>query len=274
MKPVRVSKSNPCPICHKTDWCMIGTDTVFCMRVAGSKSTQFADGSVAFLHPTGERSHWEYRKPEPERPHINCQAIMNMWMCGYPKSNGVLAAALGVSEQSLNDLWCCRSPYPGTWAFPMRVGDNTMVGIRLRHLDGKKWAERGSRQGLFIPQRDTTDTVMVCEGPTDTAAALTIGYFAIGRPSCNGGLGDMIACLKRIKAKRVIIVADCDQDRKRDNGGVYNPGIDGAVALSDVIGIKNVVLTLPAKDMRQFVNNGGTASMIEALVQQMVWRTF
>lgn len=272
MKPIRVSKSNPCPICKKPDWCMIGDDAVFCMRVQSGKSVQFADGSRAFLHSLGTTSRTEYHRPEPERPIIHCEQIMERWRDQYPQDTGLLASNLGVSKTSLDVLGCWRSPYPGAWAFPMRVGDNTMVGIRIRHLDGKKWAERGSRQGLFLPQMDATPTALVCEGPTDTAAAITMGYFAIGRPSCMGGTGDLRAAIHRLGIKRLIICADVDSDHRRENGDHYNPGIDGAVALSETVGVTNCIATLPAKDMREFVKSGGSMHIMESIVSTLIWR--
>lgn len=268
----RVSKQQPCGGCGKDSWCFIGKDDYLCMRVPSDKSVQFSDGTVAFLHPIGQRINIQYQKPEPPRPEINCPKLMEQWQSDKPNSNGVLATDLGVSETSLNLLGCCRSPYPGTWAFPMRLGDNTMVGIRLRHFEGKKWAERGSKQGLFIPQTGHDGTAMICEGPTDTAAAITLGYFGVGRPSCNGGLLDVKLLIKRRGIKRAIIMADIDSDRRRENGDSYNPGIDGAVVLSETIGIKNVICTLPAKDLREFVKSGGSKAVVECIISSLIWR--
>src|SRR5690606_9675141 len=87
-----------------------------------------------------------------------------------------LAESLGLSIESLQRLgvgWAARHR---AYTFPMRRGDGTICGIRLRSPDGRKYSVRGSKQGLFIPDGiDATDRLLVAEGPTDTAAVLDWG---------------------------------------------------------------------------------------------------
>ncbi len=61
------------------------------------------------------------------------------------------ASELGVSAASLGRLGSKWSWEHKAWAFPMRATNGTILGVRLRGLDGRKWAVVGSRQGLFIP---------------------------------------------------------------------------------------------------------------------------
>jgi len=272
----RVTKQHPCKICQKPDWCMVGLSIAVCMRIASPKSKTFIDGSVGYIHPLeGASPVREFPRHEAARhsPVLNAELKLKRWrqiIGSQPLP--ILAEQLGVSFQSLFYLGCQRTNYYKTWAFPMRNGSNDIVGIRLRSEDGKKWAEKGSHQGLFIPQFDPQDTAYLVEGPTDTAAALTLGVFAIGRPSCNGGILDLKSALKRLGIKRAVIVADTDDDKFRPDGSHYNPGIDGAMGLSEHLGIPNCTLLLPCKDIRQFLSRGGNKTTLEYLTSQCVWR--
>jgi hypothetical protein len=95
------------------------------------------------------------------------------------------------------------------------------VGIRLRTDLGRKFAAKGSKEGLFLPTDfDGTGLVLICEGPTDTAAMLDLGFQAVGRPSCTGGAALLVALVKRHRPGEVAIVADND-----------GPGQEGALGL-------------------------------------------
>lgn len=89
-------------------------------------------------------------------------------------------------------------------AFPMRDGAGDVIGIRYRDLKtGKKWALRGSHNGLFIvPEYIPVecDEIVVCEGPTDTLAAVSCGMYAIGRACCQGGADHIREYLRRHRA--------------------------------------------------------------------------
>jgi DNA primase len=126
--------------------------------------------------------------------------------------------------------------------------ERRLVGIRMRGTDGRKWAIKGSKQGLFIPKDLPENKVLfICEGPTDTAAMLDLGFAAVGRPSCLGAT-DLIA---EIANKRhVIVVADGD-----------TPGKDGASRLA--YAIRNIaykvgIVSPPGdyKDVRAWYRGG------------------
>ena len=178
------------------------------------------------------------------------------------------AIALGVSVQSLIDLSASYSFEYNAWAFPMRDGNNEIIGIRLRNNKGKKWAVTGSRSGIFIPQIKGERTAYLVEGPTDTAAMLTLGLYAIGRPSCNAG-GEMVKeHLKKSKIFKVVIVADNDSIK---NG--KRAGIEGAKKLQKDIGLSSVIWMPPSpiKDVREFVRKGGTRQLIESDINSKTW---
>lgn len=270
----RVSPSNPCVICKKGDWCLAGADLVICMRIQSSRVKHFSDGSVGFLHNrTGAPLPESHRAPAKERPIpiINFSERLDQWRSKYGSSSlTYLARKLGITEKSLELTSCTKHPQHGAWCWPMRDGKNHIIGIRIRHENGSKWSETGSQNGLFLPQIEVPKEIAICEGPTDTAAALSIGLYAIGRFNCCGGIHQIQEFIKNKNVKRITIIADVDQDRVIE-GRLLNPGIRGAEALQEHIGIPSCILTLPSKDMRQFVASGGSLDLIKSLTSQLVW---
>jgi hypothetical protein len=173
-----------------------------------------------------------------------------------------LAQSLGVSLLSLRQIGIAWAwPYDA-WAFPMFDGNGEFRGIRLRYDTGEKRAVSGSRQGIFIPDTDIpAEEICICEGPTDTAAMLSLGMFAIGRPSCTGGGPEITAFCRKNGIKRITIIADND-----------GPGRAGAEKLANTHPMRARIATLPAKDVREFVRLGGTRETIETCINNAVWR--
>lgn len=268
----RVSKAHPCPICEKPDWCLTGTDIVICMRVSSPKPKQMADGSVGYFHQANGKPLPPPAFHKRVEPSFESGKLLNKWAVDYGyKSLTYLSRTLGVSQNSLERIGCVKAPQHSVWGFPMKDGRGHVIGIRLRHKNGKKWCEPGGHNGLFIPVGNAKSEVVICEGPTDTAAALTIGLYAIGRFNCCGGIYMIQEFIRMNRIRNAIIVADCDQDR--DIGGMtVNPGIQGAMALSEHLPVPNCTVTLPVKDMREFVRLGGTAQTFRSLVDGLVWR--
>jgi hypothetical protein len=133
--------------------------------------------------------------------------------------------------------------------------------MRLRSDEGDKWALRGSRQGVFVPSMETEEEALVVEGPTDAAAAVSLGFYAIGRPSCTGGVREIAALCRRLGIKRLSVVADND-----------GPGIAGARAFCGQVGVRTRVVVLPAKDLREWVRNGATRQAVEACLATHQWK--
>src|SRR5439155_4372061 len=100
---------------------------------------------------------------------------------------------------------------------------------RLRRPDGAKFAVRGSKDGLFLPATDSNDesgALLICEGPTDTAALLDMGYSnVIGRPSCTGGIKLLVAIVRQ-RFRDVVVISDGD-----------TPGRIGAHNLASVLAV-------------------------------------
>lgn len=167
---------------------------------------------------------------------------------------------LGVEAEKLLDLCMVRTDQQ-TWAFPMRDHLRFMIGIRLRDDNGKKFAVKGSKQGLFIPQSTPQATLFVTEGPTDCAALLSMGLYAVGKPAAMANPDEIVKFIARWRVRRVVVIADNDR-----------AGLSGAQKLVDVCPVPCCELVLPAKDAREFYRNGGTKEMIENLLKNSVWR--
>jgi hypothetical protein len=253
----RVSKANPCPQCGKPDWCTVGERGVVCMRVKSGRP--FRNGG--WFHAFGSaRAQPVRRPPKQEPPRINATAMHRAWLAGTaPEALAAFAAALGVSVAALVAVGAAWAPPHAAWAFPMCDGHGNVVGIRLRNERGK-FAVRGSRQGIFLATVPAQKTVFVCEGPTDTAAAVELGLFAVGRPNCCCGGLDVSAYARGHKCANAVMVSDNDK-----------PGLDGARKVGGELGLPYAVYVPPAKDLREFVRLGGTRAMIENTLKQTVW---
>jgi hypothetical protein len=265
---VRVSREKPCPVCNRPDWCMVGEKHNLCMRVTSSRSISLADGSIAYLHPKSGQSPVDYNPPEIVRKEFDAGVLKYCGKVFHGSHLNILAKNISVTTKSLELLGCVKYFDLDTWAFPMKDQFGNIIGARVRKIDGKKWSIPGSRNGLFIPSTTPEKTLLICEGPTDTAAALTIGMYAVGRFNCCGGIEMLVDFVRRNKIRLVYIIADCDQDRVV-NEQVANPGIRGAVTLSEHMPVRNAVITLPTKDLREFVANGGTGELFRSIASQV-----
>lgn len=267
IKWFRVTKKEPCLICGKPDWCTRSSSLgSCCMRIANS-------------HPT-RNGGWLYRATDkvpvqlhasPE-PTINAAKMIKVWQTTTDElAMHGFANELGVTVQSLLDLGCCRSPTHHCWAFPMRDGASQIIGIRLRYDNGEKRSVRGSRSGIFIPMIPPQHTCFVTEGATDCAAALSLGLFSIGRPSCSGGTTQLWLAMKERRISRAVLIADNDPDKFRPDGQRYNPGLDGAMRLADDLNIPTCTLVPPAKDLRMCMSLGMTAELLHSMIKNLIW---
>jgi hypothetical protein len=173
-----------------------------------------------------------------------------------------LGQSLGVDTDCLIAIGCAWSTY-NAFAFPMKDSTGKKIGIRLRNSDGHKWAVKGSRSGLFIPTDYdflSEQTCYLVEGPTDLAAAMTIGLRSLGRAACLGQEEFICQWIALNRVERLVIITDNDE-----------PGLKGAAKLQSMLPILSCVWVPPTKDIREFVNLGGTALMIRASIKDLVW---
>jgi len=259
----RVTRLSPCPVCKKPDWCLIAHDrsAAICPRIEQG-SVRNIEGS-GYLHIFKITKEWAREvyvparaKPLPE--HNEVLAIRaRQWIreC-EPTRIEELAGMLGVSTEALNLLnvgWFDKNQ---SWILPMMRTGGRLIGIRIRPQTGKKFAIKGSKNGLFIPNNLPSEGVVyVCEGESDTAAMLTCGLNAVGRPSCNSG--DRL--LKELLENNEVIVC-------ADRDGVGRRGAESLVQYLN-LHVLGATMMLPPdkyKDMRDWLHGEGKEKVYTA----------
>lgn len=266
----RVSRIKPCPVCNKPDWCLVAPDgsAAICQRVEqGSKKRC---GDAGWLHVLSGNVHYvpyvHYRGVRRRRlqtvsvkPKEQCTLIRTLAQQYRgqitPDQLNELSEALGVSAKSLERLgvgWDGEA-----WTFPMSDGKD-VIGIRRRFTNGSKVSVKGSSTGLFVPTGLSEGLLIITEGPSDCAAALDLGFDAIGRPSCNSRV-DMTVKFARGRDE-VVIIGDNDK-----------PGRQGAETLASRLVLHCAVKLIfpPVKDLRQWLKNGLTPSKLAQEIESV-----
>ncbi len=276
----RVTKSNPCPVCEKHDWCGITEDgqIVRCMRVESG----VAHGEGGWIHRVGTDTitHTRARRAAvlPTARVEFARLVVEYKSRLTVRIMDRVAGELGLPGDALRRMeigWDGKN-----FTFPMLDGKCEYIGIRLRSQDGSKFAVRGSRNGLFIPDDgvypDSPDVLYIVEGPTDCAAMVAMGLAAIGLPMSGGG----IKYLKEFiggHRRQVVIVADHDEAKDRPDGTQWHPGIEGAeraaAAIRGVCAGVKVVVPPNWKDAREMYCAGAGADVIRALEANVAWQS-
>jgi len=296
----RVSKAEPCPVCQHTDWCLVSNDgsACICQRVESDKPTRNSGGWVHRLgnsrievatssrltanssQLTAPSSNLKAKSTKLTPPSIaqyfaalptdrdNLQARM----CGY------LERELGLPHEILEVLDWRWDAAARAVAIPMRDACGEVTGIRYRALKtGAKWSKRGSKDGLFFdPEFIPYDPeeLVICEGPTDCAAAMACGFWAVGRSSCGTGRDQIKELIGRKGVRRVTIVADDDKPKPKPGGGTWQPGLEGAQRLADQLGMAYRIVLPPSgfKDLRDWYRAGTlNAKSFAAMCQGNDW---
>ncbi len=288
-----VSKREPCPICHKPDWCTVSNDGMMCVcrRV---ESPHPAKSGMGWVHVLVERPKREYVPRIPQRPQVrlfNAESTMAGYRAEFEAPPGgdifdsVIAIAndLNLRGGDIDRLQVGRSAFHGAWAFPMLDGQAKCVGIRLREYGGsRKWSVAGSRDGLFYdPALEPAETIckglkgrelVVVEGATDTIAGYALGLPCVGRSSCGTGGDALRELCVRLKASRVTIVTDNDAYKLRPDGTPWRPGIEGAMRLGERLGRMYRVVTPPKKDLREWYYAGLESKTFWMVANLQPWR--
>jgi phage/plasmid primase-like uncharacterized protein len=256
----RVNQSRRCPVCGKSDWCLVAVNSsaAICPREEKG-SVAYIEGS-GWLHRFGDENSPKPRlrvspKPLPEHNQVLQEIHSKLRRQATVDVVKSLSEQLSVSEKSLDLLQVGYSATKDAFSFPMSRRGNRFIGIRYRTRDGSKFAQKGSKQGLFIPSSFTlAKAVVICEGPTDTAAMLDLGFNAIGRASCNSG--DRLVT-ELVQRNPVAIIAD------NDDAGMF-----GARRLAEKM--KNAVIINPigSKDARDWVASGATRGDVLGLISE------
>jgi len=105
---LRVNRHRRCPICDKTDWCLIAADgsAAICPRIESNRRA----GEAGYLHILKEHTNW---KLQPRRISLNLEtqdhtalAVNYQQIASELGKVAELAAELGVSDTSLNRFGC------------------------------------------------------------------------------------------------------------------------------------------------------------------------
>ena len=290
-----VSKREPCPICHKPDWCTVSNDGMMCVcrRV---ESPHPAKSGMGWIHVLVERPRREYVPRMPKRPPapklFDAVVAMRGFRAEFESPGGgrdvfdsllEIAGDLHLCAADIDRLQVGRSAFYGAWAFPMLDGQSKCVGIRLREYGGsRKWSVAGSRDGLFydpeIAPRESLYNglrgreLVVVEGATDCIAGYALGLPCVGRSSCGTGAEMLRDLCSRLQVGRLTIVPDNDAYKLRPDGTPWRPGMEGAQRLAQSLGRCYRIVTPPKKDLRDWHGAGLTAQTFWMVADLQPWR--
>lgn len=162
------------------------------------------------------------------------------------------------------------------FTFPMVNSEEEIIGIPRRFPDGFKCMVEGSRLGLIIPKINyaISQPLFICEGISDTATVLDMGYSAIGRPNND-------ACLDMVKEwiiKHFCYIDVMPPELITTNGPIYviadndSPGIKGANQLSELLELSqhHIIYPMGGKDIRDSVKNHGKEQIQKWLKEQIL----
>lgn len=173
------------------------------------------------------------------------------------------ADLLGLPSTPLERLGVGWAPEHKATSWPMRNGSGDIIGVRLRcPATGSKWAVKGSKAGLvYYPGSiglGGVERLYIVEGPTDTAALLSLGMKVVGVPSAGCGSDLLVDLSRRIMPSEIVIVADAD-----------GPGVYGAERIADALLIMAPVRIITpgdgAKDARAWILGGVDRSVVDGV---------
>lgn len=229
----RVSRRNPCPVCDGPDNCTVSDDgcVVWCGRISHGSVGQNNGGQ--FLHRLRDShrqepaAHYEHpphrRKRESSQHEIERSGTVADWQHQtdltllHPRLDDKrreLADKLGVSVAALERLTVGWSDRYDCWTIPERDATGQIVGLSRRYPSGRKTQWPGGQRGLTCAPDwiDDPGPVYLVEGGSDTAALLSVGLCAIGRPSNSGGVDLLIGLLSDLPDDRdVFVIGENDQ---------------------------------------------------------------
>lgn len=271
---VRRKQGEPCPICGHHSWCTVRDDgtAVRCMRIESGQESPGSDGSLGWMHSMQEPVAVVHRDDPPRKTAMSSPEVTERAKEAFQHDRAryarqAVSEELGVSVQSLEDLrvgYGCDQDGRDWTSWPSRDGSGAIIGITRRYGDGSKKTMYRTRAGIFMPPWTQKGLVLVLEGGSDVAAALTAGISAIGRPSNTGGSVWISEALCGAKA---VVVGENDQ-RPEDRGKIRTcpadcegcghcwPGRFGARVVADRLGAPWVMVPDGTKDFRDAYSQG------------------
>ncbi|WP_259634736.1 primase-helicase zinc-binding domain-containing protein [Stieleria sedimenti] len=181
-----------------------------------------------------------------------------------PETRRRLAEQLSASEDALRALRVGLTADGRGSTWPMRSEAHTVIGVRISGLPWTdqrraKWSRRGSQSGIFVARRRATNTtsnadsttLYITEGASDTAAAIGLGLWVIGRASCSASTFFVDRYIHRHQPSRLTIIADNDEAGK---SGAKRLAKSLCQALPQSLSAVDVIVPpVPANDFRAWV---------------------
>ena len=196
---------------------------------------------------------------EPDIDHDHFRQIIREARAGARRKLSRFAGELGVTLEALALLRV--GVANGRLVFPERDDRRRPVGICYRSWDGLRSFEDGGKRGLTIPREQPTadGPLYVAEGGTDTAALLSAGVRAIGRPAAKSSrlaTHWLVRYLDR-QSGRIVVLGDNDDPESGEGVGEV-AARELAAGLAGRLG-RRVVWALPRpgfKDIRDQIAAG------------------
>lgn len=164
-----------------------------------------------------------------------------------------LATRLKVTSQSLVVMEIGWSVKDKAWTFPEYNGHEEICGIVRRYADDQKKAMPGAKRGLYLPRgwKEQSGKLYICEGQSDTAAAIMKGHRAIGRPNKEAGLSHLVQVLRDFPDDIIVV---------KDNDAETADAVTNCIVkkLSNALQRKINIYSPPEgfKDLRAFLTKG------------------
>ncbi len=238
-----------CPVCQKKDGCLVADDgsAAICSRKSEGSVKKVGKGAFhgGWLHILGDFKPIKYTVPPKKKVDWNRWAVkFGKQLIENREAFGKLCRDIDINPISALRFYI--GWHKGWLTIPVYSLSRTISGIQRRQGNTKRYMKH-SGMGVFVPSaffQDPSDTVVICEGFTDTVTAIEYGLNAIGKMNAFCGNEEALYYIERKKATKVFIFADND-----DNG----VGLEGAKECRDLLvssGIHTQIFLTPEKDLR------------------------
>lgn len=254
-----------CPICLKKNQCLFAEDGSAIICVHKQEGAVKRCGNAGWLHILRPGQFVPQKPQLNPKPAVNWQLLHNIFLSSKPPQG--MKLELGITSSTLALFGMGWDKELEMWAFPMRNETGQIIGIQKRANNGFKYCHPGSTPGLFIPDMliPKHDLIVVCEGMSDTATAIDLGFGAIGKYNYSVGndmIPKLIQNMRGVHMERiglVVIVADPDENGRRGaedlRQNVREIGIDAIV-----------ICPSRSKDFRESVKKGLTKKQFSGII--------
>jgi len=282
---IRVSRSEPCPICEKPDYCTRSADgeVVHCMRIESDKPIEKGGWLHRLTDPLPKKQPPPPVKRKPDWT-PECKRLYEHRLAKDKRIS--VAHRLGVRVTALDALrvgvgWDWNGREFSSW--PSRDATGKCIGYVRRYDDGSKKTNRGGSTGLFYTANwyRYDGPILIVEGGSDVAACESDKLCAIGRPSNVYGSKWIRPMLRRTNGKRVIVVGE--RDEKPEKRGTVSqcpkdcqgcaycwPGLFGMQKVARELRCESMMVPAPHKDMRDLLADDRTYRRLLAELKKKV----